>query len=94
MTVEQLHKKFDGAQAADTPFEYTCIWEGCPCVRHTELGYCYLITEQEAKEYTQMFGEDDFYEVEREDGSELSQYYQYYFLEFEESFFAVRRQGT
>ena len=94
MTVEQLHRDFEAAQESEKLFEYTCVWEGLPCVRHTELGYCYLITQQEAKEYAQMFGEETFYEVEREDGTALSAHYRYYFLEFEESFFAVRKEGT
>lgn len=89
MTVEELHKKFAEAQLRGETFEYTCIWDGCPCVRHTELGYAYIISEKEVGEYILMCGDEHFYEVEQEDGAPLSKHYRYYYMDDDMLYFAL-----
>ena len=48
MTVKELHEKFDRCCKEGIPFEYECLWDGYEAVRHTDLGYCMLISEEDA----------------------------------------------
>ena len=91
MTVDELHKRFELAKRLGEVLEYECIYEEVTCVRHTELGYCELIDEETAAGFVEAFGEDRFYEIEREDGTPLSAHYRYYLCEYgKEEYYAVK----
>ena len=71
MTVKELHEKFDRCCKEGIPFEYECLWDGYEAVRHTDLGYCMLISEEDAAMKEALYGDDLFYELERDDGRYL-----------------------
>ena len=64
MTVKELHEKFDRCCKEGIPFEYECLWDGYEAVRHTDLGYCMLISEEDAAMKETLYGDDLFYELE------------------------------
>ena len=90
MTVKELHEKFDRCCKEGIPFAYECLWDGYEAVRHTDLGYCMLISEEDAAMKEALYGDDLFYELERDDGEPLSDYYHYYCLEQDGSLYAVK----
>ena len=90
VTVKELHEKFDRCCKEGIPFEYECLWDGYEAVRHTDLGYCMLISEEDAAMKEVLYGDDLFYELERDDGEPLSDYYHYYYLEQDGSLYAVK----
>jgi len=90
VTVKELHEKFDRCCKEGIPFEYECLWDGYEAVRHTDLGYCMLISEEDAAMKETLYGDDLFYELERDDGEPLSDYYHYYCLEQDGSLYAVK----
>lgn len=90
MTAKEIHDKFSEAVKKETWFEYECEHDGAECVRNTEMGYCFMLTQQEAEdmENTEL---NTFYQVVRTNDEEISKYYTYYYDEIGDQYYAVRK---
>lgn len=86
-TKQEIHKIFRMAKESGEWFEYECRWQGLDCVRNTEMGYCSILTQEEAE------GEasDKFYPIIRSDDTEFSEHYDYYYDEENDAYYAVRK---
>lgn len=94
ITAQELHKRFHDAEKNDTYFEYECLCDGVPCVRSTSLGYCPILSEEEARKFL-FESPDTFYPIVRADnGEEFSEHYDFYMDIVDEStedYYAVRK---
>lgn len=98
ITPQALWGKFDCADQESEYFEYECyVPNRGPCVRNTVMGYCPILTEEEA--YAKEQGSADFYGVVcRETNEEFSPHYFYFVDESDQEhpqYYAVRnRKGV
>ena len=98
-TPQEIWKKFDDAEKIGTYFEYECFNPdtNMSCVRSTILGYCEILTQEEARKRMLEMGDDVFYPiVSNKTGKPFSSNYDYYMLDESEEhaeYFAVRKRG-
>lgn len=90
MTAKEIHAKFNEAVKKEIWFEYECEHDGAECVRNTEMGYCFLLTQQEAADLENA-EPNTFYQVVRTNDEEFSKYYTYYYDEIEDQYYAVQK---
>ena len=97
-TPREIWQMFADAEKNGTYFEYECFNPdtNLSCVRNTILGYCEILTAEEARK-RELMDNDTFYAiVSNKTGKPFSSNYDYYMLnegDGNEEYFAVRKRG-
>ena len=95
-TAKEIHKRFQDAKSCGVFFEYECEHNGEDCVCNTMLHYCPIIpgfiARERLEEEANLPDEDQtFWPVVREDGSPISEHYDFYYDLEDGMHYAVRK---